>query len=210
MPRRPREEFPGAIHHVYARGNDRREIFVDDDDRHAYIHLLRRAIRTQAWHCLGYCLMDNHVHLLIETPKPNLGRGMQRLHSRYAELLNGRQQRVGHVFQGRYGAVRVEHDEQLWAVVAYIARNPVTAGLCAHPREWPWSSHAAMENRGSDGVIDAARLLDHFGSAGGDPRTRYLECVASAPAEQGASVRGRSTARRARVSRPLESWKDVG
>ena len=99
MPRRPREELADAIHHVYARGNDRRAIYLDDGDRAAYLAMLGRVVVMKGWRCLAYCLMDNHVHLLIETPEPNLGSGMQRLHGLYAQSHNERHGRSGHLFQ---------------------------------------------------------------------------------------------------------------
>ena len=118
------------------------------------------------WRCLAYCLMDNHVHLLIETPEANLGSGMQWLHGFYAQAYNERHGRVGHVFQGRYGAVRITSDEQLWTVAAYIANNPVEGGLCARPEDWPWSSHAAaILGRPSPDWLDVERLR----TMGSDP-----------------------------------------
>src|SRR3712207_7313843 len=127
MPRKPREEEPGAIHHVYARGNNRRLIYEDDRDRALYLAMLAAVVRRHEWHLLAYCLMDNHVHLLVETPRPNLGSGMQRLHGDYALLFNRRHERRGHLFQGRYGAKRVRDDAQLVTVLRYIADNPVEA-----------------------------------------------------------------------------------
>jgi hypothetical protein len=124
--------------------------------------------------------MPNHLHLLIETPQPNLGRGMQRLHGDYGRWFSDRRGKAGHVFQGRYGAVRVQDDRQLWAVAAYIARNPVEAGLCEVPEAWRWSSHRATA--GGDlgpGWLDHHRLLDLLGGgAGGDPQERYAAYVA--------------------------------
>ncbi len=144
MPRRPREEEEGAIHHVYARGNNRAVLFVDDADRIAYLELIGRAVGHCGWLCLAYCLMGTHVHLLIKTPQPNLAAGMQRAHGRYAELFNVRHARVGHVFQGRYGAVRVRTDAQLHVVTQYIDRNPVEAGMTRSPTRWPWGSAGAI------------------------------------------------------------------
>ena len=125
------------------------------------------------WRLLAYCLMPNHVHLLIETPLANLGVGMQWLHGLYAREFNDRHGRSGHVFQGRYGAVRAERDEQLWGAAAYIAMNPVEAGLCKDPEEWPWGSHRAIARGGGPRWLDVDRLLGHFAGAGGDPRERY-------------------------------------
>src|SRR5919198_2592385 len=86
--------------------------------------MLGRVVMRKRWRCLAYCLMDNHVHLLVETVDANLGRGMQRLHSSYAQTFNARHGRSGHVFQGRYGAARMTDDAQLYVAAAYIARTP--------------------------------------------------------------------------------------
>jgi putative transposase len=177
MPRKPRSEVAGGIHHVYARGNDRRLVYLDDADRWTYLALVGRVVCRTRWHLLAYCLMDNHVHLLVETPEPNLGKGMQRLHGGYAQTFNERHGRAGHVFQGRFGATPVTSDEQLWWVVAYIARNPVEAGLCARPGDWPWSSHGA--GSAPPRWLDHRRLLEHMGGSGGDPADRYADVVAA-------------------------------
>ena len=89
---------------MFARGNDRQAIYRDDDDRRLYLDPARRTVARKRWRCLAYCLMDNHVHLLIETPEANLGAGMQWLHGLYGRSFNDRHGRSGHVFQGRYGA----------------------------------------------------------------------------------------------------------
>src|SRR5262245_15334685 len=139
-----RAEEEGAIHHVYARGNRRQVIFIDARDRLTYLARLRGVVERCRWSCLAYCLMDNHVHLLLETPTPNLGDGMRRLHAAYAQTFNARHGKVGHLFQGRYGNERVTSDAQLAATLRYIALNPVEAGLCADPRDWRWSSYALL------------------------------------------------------------------
>ena len=168
--------MPG-IHHVWARGNERRAIFVDDADRRYYLAILAKVIERLAWRCLAYCLMDNHVHLLVEIEKPNLGRGIQRLHGCYGETFNERHGRTGHLFEGRYGSKLMTSDAQLWWAIAYIARNPVEAGLCGEPGEWRWSSHAAMCRGEVPRWLDVERALQIVGRAGGDPRKRYAELV---------------------------------
>ena len=173
MPRKPREEVAGAVHHVYARGNRQQVIYRDDVDRRRYLWILESVIARQRWRCLAYCLMHNHLHLLVETPKPNLGTGVQRLHGLYAQSFNRRHRQSGHVFQGRFGAVRMKSDAQLLVTARYIARNPVESGLCAEPGEWPWSSHTtAAPWRATD------RLLGFFGASGGESRRRYDHFVA--------------------------------
>jgi len=128
---------------VYARGNNRCPLFVDAVDRQTYLELLGAAVAVWDWMCLAYCLMGTHVHLLIETPRANLGVGLQRAHGRYAQLFNARHRRSGHLFQGRYGATRVITDTQLMTVVDYIDRNPVEAGMASEPAGWPWCSAGA-------------------------------------------------------------------
>ena len=179
MPRPPREELAGAIHHVYARGNAKQPIYLDDVDRERYLAILGRGVVRQRWRCLSYCLVDNHVHLLVETPAANLGRGIQWIHGIYARAFNDRHDRSGHVFQGRFGAVRMKSDAQLLMVARYIARNPVEAELCGTPEQWPWSSHTtALEDDHRPTWLDTPRLLDFFGASGGDSRRRYDALVA--------------------------------
>ena len=177
MARRPREEMEGGVFHVFARGNGRRRIFFGDADRQRYLAMLAHTVTRAQWRCLAYCLMDNHVHLLVETPRTNLGYGMQRIHGDYARWLNRRTGSCGHVFQGRYGAVRMTVDSQLWTTVRYIAHNPLEAGLAATADAWPWSSHAAV--LGGDGPpwLDVERLLGYFGGIGGQPLARYRAMV---------------------------------
>jgi REP element-mobilizing transposase RayT len=177
MARRRREEVEGGVFHVYARGNGRRRIFFADADRRMYLAMLGHTIGRTRWRCLAYCLMDNHVHLLVETPRPNLGYGMQRIHGDYARWLNRRVDGCGHVFQGRYGAVRMTAELQLWTTVRYIAHNPSEAGLAAAAGDWPWSSHAAVVSGGGPRWLDVPRLLEYFGGVGGQPLDRYRAMI---------------------------------
>ena len=180
MPRRPRDELAGAIHHVFARGNAKQDIYLDDADRERYLVILGRAVVRHRWRCLAYCLMHNHVHLLVETPAPNLGRGIQWLHGTYANAFNHRYRRSGHVFQGRFGSVRMMSDAQLVMAARYIARNPVEAGICGLPEQWPWGSHPAALDQTATGPawLDTPRLLGFFGAGGGEARRRYADLVA--------------------------------
>jgi REP element-mobilizing transposase RayT len=133
-------------------------------------------VEKRRWRCLAFCLMENHVHLLVETPSANLAVGMQWLHGLYARTFNERHGLVGHLFQGRYGAVRIKDDVQLWTILRYIGVNPVQAGLCAQPAEWRWGSYAAVHGR-TPPWLDLRRVLALLGAAGGDPRSRYIELV---------------------------------
>lgn len=99
-----------------------------------------KVIRRFGWRLHDFCLMTNHVHLLVCTPEPNLSSGMQRLNSEYAAYFNDRFGLVGHLFQQRFGSRLIENEEYFAEARRYIAFNPVRAGLCRHPSEWPWSS----------------------------------------------------------------------
>lgn len=162
---------------MFARGNNRCRIFLDDVDHTTYLGMLGYVVRARGWHCLGYCLMDNHVHLLIETPEPNLGAGMGNLHGLYAQDFNVRRGRSGHLFQGRFGSALMRSDEQLWHTAAYIARNPVASDLCRRPEQWRWSSYRPTVEGDAPDWLAVERLLGYFGRAGGCPRARYVEAV---------------------------------
>ena len=148
MPRL-RDEEAGAIHHVWARGVNRQLLFRDEHDYERYIRLLAGVVARYGWVVLGFCLMPNHIHLLIETPEPNLGRGMQWLQSLYAVTFNERWERrgEGHVFQGPYDSKRVRDEPYFLRVAAYVVANAASAGLCTRPEEWPWSSLAVSQRR---------------------------------------------------------------
>jgi REP element-mobilizing transposase RayT len=142
MPRTPRKELAGGIHHVYNRGNHGETLFVDDTDRAFFLAELDACATEYRWIVLAYCLMPNHLHLVLETPETTLGLGMRRLAGHYAQGFNRRHQpKGGHVFQGRFGSTVADSDEYVAHLLRYVAMNPVMACLCASPEEWRWSSH---------------------------------------------------------------------
>jgi REP element-mobilizing transposase RayT len=164
------------VHHVWQRGNNRRTVFLDDEDGNLFLRLLRRAAAKYEWSCLGYCLMPNHFHLVIETPVPTLGRGMRDLSSRYAQLFNERHvPGGGHLFQARFGSKLVRTDEQFAQLLRYVARNPVRAGLVTEPAAWPWSSHAALGGQRPHPIVDATRVAQLLEPFGADGPTRYAK-----------------------------------
>jgi REP element-mobilizing transposase RayT len=178
--RKPRENVENGIYHVYARGNAKAPIHLDEADRFDYLRRLGRVVEAKEWRCFAYCLMNNHVHLLVATPKANLSQGMQRLHGGYALAFNQRHGMVGHLFQGRYGAVRIETDEQLIATAAYIARNPAEALLCHDPESWRWSSYRATLDGSGPPWLQGGRILSYFGRGERAGRS-YSAFVGAAP-----------------------------
>lgn len=129
----------GGIYHVTARGTGPIPIYRDDDDRRWFVSRLAVVERRLGWIRRALCLMTTHFHYLVETPEPNLSAGIHQLNGLYALTFNTRHGRTGALFQGRFHAVLIETDEQLAATRAYIAANPVRAGLCERPEDWPWS-----------------------------------------------------------------------
>ena len=143
MVRPLRIEFPGAVYHVTSRGNAKQAIFIDDEDRGRFFDVLSIVVERFHWLCHAYCLMKNHYHLLIETPKGNLSKGMRELNGVYTQGFNQRYRRVGHLFQGRYKAIIVEKDNHLLSLCRYVVLNPVRVGLIKRPEQWRGSSYRA-------------------------------------------------------------------
>lgn len=141
MARRPRIEFPGALYHVIARGNNRVAIFRDDGDRDAYLARLARYQKEMGCQVHAYVLMPNHVHLLLESREIPLSLIMQRLQQTYTQYFNRRHRRTGHIFQGRYKAILCDRDAYLLELIRYLHLNPVRAGLVRDPAAFPWTSH---------------------------------------------------------------------
>lgn len=143
MTRPLRLEFAGALYHITSRGDRQEVIYETDEDRQCYLSILSDVCEHYRWICHVYCLMDNHYHLLVETPDANLSKGMRQLNGRYTQRFNRAHQRVGHVFQGRYKAILVDKDSYLLELARYIVLNPVRARMVRSAREWPWSSYRA-------------------------------------------------------------------
>jgi putative transposase len=181
MPRPPRVEYPNAIHHVAMRGNRRLPVFELRNDFEVYVSLLSQVAARQRWRVLSYCLMSNHLHLLVQTPVPNLSEGMRLLSGTYTRMYNDARGVPGHVFQGRFKNQLVQSDEHLRTAFAYIAFNPVKPGLCGDPADWEWSAHrelAGMAPVGSPRIV-AADALDSFAEEPEAARERYVRFVRS-------------------------------
>jgi putative transposase len=150
MARPIRVEFPGAVYHVMARGNERREIFRDDQDRQRFLETLAEAVSQFGLNVYAYCLMPNHYHALLGTPRGNLSRAAGWLQATYTARFNARHRRRGHLFQGRFKAQLVEADEYARWLVEYIHLNPVRSQRrsqriaperAVQLTRYEWSSH---------------------------------------------------------------------
>ncbi|MBI4400490.1 MAG: transposase [Nitrospirae bacterium] len=179
MSRPLRIEFPGAVYHVTSRGNARQDIVTDDTDRIQFLSILSHVVDRYGWLCHAYCLMDNHYHLLIETPQPNLSQGMRQLNGRYTQAYNRRHHRVGHLLQGRFKAILVEKDAHLLELCRYVVLNPVRAKLVAHPRRWGWSSYrATVGDTAAPEWLTTDWVLGQFGQRVGVAQEKYRTFVA--------------------------------
>jgi REP element-mobilizing transposase RayT len=154
MARPLRIEYPGALYHVTTRGNAGGKIFRSDKDREYFLDLLGFIIDRFNWLCHAWCLMDNHYHLILETPEGNLSRGMRQLNGIYTQKYNWRYTKTGHVFQGRYKAILVNKESYLLELCRYVVLNPVRANKVKRPQDWKWSSY-----RSTTGAAKAPQWL---------------------------------------------------
>jgi putative transposase len=183
MPRGPRLDAPGALHHVIARGIERGLIFRDDGDRADFLERLAGLLRCCAAHLYAWALLPNHFHLLLGTGAVPLSSLLRRLLTGHAVSFNRRHRRAGHLFQNRFKSILVEKDAYLLALVRYIHLNPLRAHLVesvdalAH---YPWSGHAVLLGNRHFPEQDAAAVLAHFGSRPANARRAYSRFVADA------------------------------
>jgi putative transposase len=164
MARLARIVIPGVAHHVTQRGNRRLPVFFGDDDRRDYLALVAEACASQGTRCLAWCLMDNHVHLvLVPASADGLRATLAEAHRRYSRRINFREGWRGYLFQGRFASYPMD-DAHLMAAVRYVENNPVAAKLVTEAGDWPWSSarsHLAGRRVKGDPLTDVAALGAH-------------------------------------------------
>ncbi len=162
MARLARLVVPGLPHHVTQRGNGRTRTFFDDDDYRLYRDLLAEHCRAADVEVWAWCLMPNHVHLvLVPADADGLRRALAATHRRYAGIIHARRKRTGHFWQGRFGSV-VMDEEHLAAAVRYVSLNPVRARLVDRAQDWRWSSVRAHLSGRNDGLTTLAPVLERF------------------------------------------------
>ena len=178
MARPLRLEFAGAVYHLTSRGNARQKVFFTDDDRQLFLDTLAQVVSRYGWICHGYCLMANHYHLLVETPKANLSIGMRQLNGIYTQSFNRQHKRVGHLFQGRFKAILVEKESYLLELSRYIVLNPVRVKGEAEMGAWKWSSYRATAGLASvPEFLSIDWLLEQFGRNRLSAQKRYRAFV---------------------------------
>jgi putative transposase len=181
MSRPPRTVFPDACYHITARGNNREDIFREDQDRGYFIKLLSQAGPRYQLRILAFCLMTNHYHLFLRTPEANLPPAMQWLNSTYAIRFNWRYQHCGHLFQGRYQSVMIQSHAHWLHLSKYLHLNPVRAGMVKDPGDYSWSSFLDYtRTRPRFSWLHPEEVLAAYGSDPGRARRYRLECLALA------------------------------
>ena len=166
MARLARIVAPGHPHHVTQRGNRRQPIFFEQSDYALYRDLLAEQYRKASVEVWAYCLMPNHVHLVLVPPTAGaLARALGETHRRYTGFVNARARWTGHLFQGRFGSVAMD-DTHFVVAARYVALNPVRAKLVARAQDWPWSSARAHIAGRDDGLVRVAPLLGRIGRVG--------------------------------------------
>ena len=184
MPRGPRELWEQGFYHVIMRGAGKQVRFEDGRDYEAFLQMLRRALERFSLSVMAWCLMSNHVHLLVDDAKGELSGFAHLVSTTYARHFNERWGHVGHVFSSRFTSVAIGSDEQLLATMRYIHQNPSRAGMAAS-QEYAWSSYS--EYVGDAGICETGMVLDLLGGVAGF--CEYVNDAAAAPYYPRTSVR---------------------
>uniref|UniRef100_B3EP95 Transposase IS200-like domain-containing protein n=1 Tax=Chlorobium phaeobacteroides (strain BS1) TaxID=331678 RepID=B3EP95_CHLPB len=177
MPRGPRLDAPGTLHHVIIRGIGQGRIVSDDDDRSAFVNRMGTVAETTGTIIYAWALLDNHAHLLLKSGQMGLPTYMRKLLSWYAQYYNRRHNRSGHLFQNRYKSIICEEDAYFQKLIAYIHLNPLRAGLVNTLDElnsYPWSGQAAIVGKLRREWQDVDAVLKKFGDRAGTARRTYL------------------------------------
>ena len=177
MARKPRIEVEGGLYHLITRGNNRQIIFNADDDYRKLLSLLETQKARLPFFLYAYCLMPNHIHLLLERQEDPISRIMHRVLTGYTQYYNRKYRKVGHLLQGRYKAILCQTDQYLGELVRYIHLNPVRAKMVRRPEDYPYSSHRSYLGLEEVPMVDADPVLRHFGGKKKLARERYRQFV---------------------------------
>jgi len=162
MARQLRIEYEGAFYHVTSRGNQRGKVFFQSKDMEKFLEILGRTKERYGYNLHAYTLMDNHYHLLLETPKANISQIMQNINTSYTVYINKKYRRSGHLFQGRFKGIIVDKDEYLITLSRYIHLNPVRAKIVQKLEDYKWTSYKAFIGIGKNALVDTTDTLSYF------------------------------------------------
>ena len=178
MSRQPRLNIADGVYHVTQRGLEKRRIVIDDQDRREWLRLFHRQATRFGWRVFADALLDNHFHIFLRTPQPNLSTGMQAFESGYVTYFNKQHPRVGPLFQGRFGAVLVEFESHARVLSRYVHLNPVEAGLARTPGEYAWSSYRYyLDPQGAPRWLDWRTILSEISTRESAARIAYRRFV---------------------------------
>jgi putative transposase len=181
MPRQPRLDVPGALHHIMIRGNNKANIFSDDQDRSKFLQRLGENITEAKCSVYAWVLMSNHVHILFKSGKKGISAVMRKLLTWYAVYYNRRHRRSGHLFENRYKSILCEEDRYLLALIRYIHLNPLRAGLVKTLEEldcYPWSGHSPVMGKNECSWMDVNYVLLQFNDTKRKAKNAYRKFVA--------------------------------
>jgi putative transposase len=162
MSRRPRVWFPGAIYHITSRGNRRSIIYNDQHDYQKYLSCITETQTESPFQLHAYCLMPNHLHLLVETNSTHIQHIMKDIQTTYANYYNKRYKLDGHVFQGRYGAELIDSQKYFVDAGRYIHMNPVKAEIVENPADFKWSSYQYYVNGNPPPYLNISKTISLF------------------------------------------------
>lgn len=175
MARKPRYHIPGAFYHLMLRGNDGQDIFFNSKDRCRLCLLIQEGVERYGHRIHAFCLMRNHIHLLVQTGHVSLSKIVHNLAFRYSQNINKRYEKIGHLFQGRYKAILLDEEGYFLKLIRYIHMNPVRANITKDPSQYPWSSHNAYLGKDKIAWLTIDHALGKFDSVLGRARELYVD-----------------------------------
>lgn len=212
MPRNARIDIPGLLHHVIVRGIDKRDIFLDDQDREDFISRFSSLLQDTGTRCFAWSLLGNHFHLLIRPEQGTLATFMRRLLTGYAVVFNLRHNRSGHLFQNRYKSIVCDEEPYLLELVRYIHLNPIRAGMidCLEDLErFPWCGHAELAGKNNRGLIAQESILALFSQREQSARQRYKAYLADGFKDDRSQKLSRGGKRLSRALNPTLSEEEL-
>lgn len=167
MTYKKREWWPGVVLHITARGNHRNDIFRDEEDFQIYLGLIKEALEfyNGDFEVYAYCLMDNHVHLLVKCKEKHISMFISRVHGLYAKIFNKKYRYIGYLFQNRYFTEVIEDDSQFLSTCRYIHLNPIRAKMVKKPEEYEWSSYSMTIGLSEEKIVSSEKILNYFKSS---------------------------------------------
>ncbi len=166
MARPVRYEYPGGVYYIRSRGKGFEAIFRGEEDRQTFLDILAETVYRFKWLCYSYCLLNDHYHLILETPQGNLSRGMRQINGLYTQVFNRKYHRHGSLFGGRFRSVIFEKARYLLPLNRHMVLNPIRAGLSNTPESWKWSSYrSTIEEDTSPPFLSTQTLLSRFSSS---------------------------------------------